>query len=190
MVLSDVNKTYPICPTYSGGRDWPMGAYNPKMNVMFMPLYNSCIDSKPRTDREAKPEFVYNTANVARFPEGKDKVGRIDAISVETGRTAWSWETRVANYAPILATGSGLLFNGSTDRYLRAFDADNGRIVWQTRLHARVSGGAATYSVNGRQYIAIAAGGGPTAIGAPLNQTPEADAVNEGNVMYVFALPE
>ena len=46
IVLSDVNKTYPICPTYSGGRDWPMGAYNPKTNVMFMPLYNACIDSK------------------------------------------------------------------------------------------------------------------------------------------------
>jgi alcohol dehydrogenase (cytochrome c) len=189
-VLSDVNKTYRICPTYSGGRDWPMGAYNPKMNVMFTPLYNSCIDSTPRTDREARPEFVYNTTNVARFPEGKDKVGRIDAISVETGRTVWSWETRVANYAPLLATGSGLLFNGSADRYLRAFDADNGNVVWQTRLHARISGGAATYSINGRQYIAIAAGGGPVVIGAPLQQTPEADSVNEGNVMYVFALPQ
>ena len=189
-VLSDVNKTYRICPTYSGGRDWPMGAYNPKTNVMFMPLSNACIDSKPRTDREAAPQFVYNTMNTARFPEGKDKVGRIDAISVETGRTVWSWETRVSNYSPLLATGSGLLFNGSMDRYLRAFDADNGQVVWQTRLHARASGGTITYSVNGRQYIAIAAGGSPAAIGAPMNLTPEADSANEGNVMYVFALPQ
>ena len=190
MVLSDINKTYPICPTYSGGRDWPMGAYNPKMNVMFFPLSNACIDSTPRGDREAKPEFLYNTTNVARFPAGKDKVGRIDAISPETGRTVWSWETRVSNYSPLLATGSGLLFNGSMDRYLRAFDAANGQVVWQTRLHARASGGAATFSVNGRQYIAIAAGGSPAAIGAPMNLTPEADSINEGNVMYVFALPE
>jgi alcohol dehydrogenase (cytochrome c) len=188
-VLSEVGKTYRICPTYSGGRDWPMGAYNPKMNVMFMPLSNACIDSTARADREARPEFLYNTTNVARFPEGKDKVGRIDAISVETGRTMWSWETRVSNYSPILATGSGLLFNGSMDRYLRAFDAENGQVVWQTRLHARAAGGAATFSINGRQYVAIAAGGGPAAIGAPLNLTPEADSANEGNVMYVFALP-
>jgi len=190
MVLSEVGKTYRICPTYSGGRDWPMGAYNPRMNVMFMPLSNACIDSTARADREAKPEFLYNTTNVARFPEGKDKVGRIDAISVETGRTLWSWETRVSNYSPILATGSGLLFNGSMDRYLRAFDADNGQVVWQTRLHARAAGGAATFSINGRQYVAIAAGGGPAAIGVPLNLTPEADSANEGNVMYVFALPQ
>ena len=51
VVLKDVNKTYSICPTYSGGRDWPMGAYNPKTNTMFMQLSNSCIDTTTRTDR-------------------------------------------------------------------------------------------------------------------------------------------
>src|SRR5712672_1521929 len=162
-VLKDVNKTYRICPTFNGGRDWPMGAYNPKTNVMFMPLSNACIDETARTDRGPAPEFVYNTTNVGRFPTGKDKVGRIDAISVETGRTMWSWETRVANYSPLLATASGLLFNGNLDRYLRAFDADNGQVVWQTRLPSQTVGGAVTYSVNGRQYIAIAAGGGGVA---------------------------
>jgi hypothetical protein len=46
-----------------------------------------------------------------------------------------------------------------------------------------------TYSVNGRQYIAIAAGGGPiAALGVGL--TPEADTASGGNAMYVFALPQ
>src|SRR5437773_2819398 len=143
-VISDVNKTYRICPTFTGGRDWPMGAYNPKTNIMFMPLSNACIDETARTDREAKPEFIYNTTNVGRFPAGKDKVGRIDAISPETGRTVWSWETRVANYSPLLATGSGLLFNGGLDRYLRAFDADTGKVIWETRLPSQTVGGAVT----------------------------------------------
>ena len=69
----------------------------------------------------------------------------------------------MANYSPILATGGGLLFNGSMDRYLRALDADNGQVLWQTRLPSQVAGGAVTFSVNGRQYIAVAAGGGPIA---------------------------
>jgi glucose dehydrogenase len=64
----------------------------------------------------------YNANNVAKFPSGKDKVGRIDAISVETGQ-----------------------------------------LLWQSRLPADVVGGTVTYSVNGRQYIAVAAGGGPFA---------------------------
>jgi alcohol dehydrogenase (cytochrome c) len=188
-VLKEVGKTYHVCPTYNGGRDWPQGAYNPRSNVMYMPLTNLCIDSTARTDREAAPQFVYNTTNVGKFATGKDKVGRIDAISVETGKTLWSWETRVSNYSPILATGTGLLFNGSMDRYLRALDADNGKVLWQTRLGSQAVGGTVTYAVNGRQYIAITAGGGPIAAVA-VGMTPEADTSSGGNAVYVFALPQ
>ena len=123
------------------------------------------------------------------FAAGKDKMGRIDAISVETGRTVWSWETRVANYSPILATGGGLLFNGSMDRYLRALDSDSGRVLCETRLPSQVVGGAITYSVRGRQYVAIAAGGGNIA-GLQVGLTPEADTTSGSNAMYVFALPQ
>jgi alcohol dehydrogenase (cytochrome c) len=187
-VLKEVGKTYHVCPTYNGGRDWPSGAYNPKSNVMFIPLTNLCIDSTARTNAPA-PELVYNTTNVGKFATGKDKVGRIDAISVETGKTLWSWETRVTNYSPLLATGGGLLFNGSMDRYLRALDIDTGRLLWQTRLAAQAVGGTVTYSINGRQYVAITAGGGPiAAIGRGM--TPEADTPSGSNAVYVFALPQ
>jgi alcohol dehydrogenase (cytochrome c) len=188
-VLKEVGKTYHICPTYQGGRDWPQGAYNPKTNIMYMPLSNLCLESTARTDRALAPNLVYNTTNVGRFAAGKDKVGRIDAISVETGRTLWSWETRVSNYSPILATGGGLLFNGSMDRYLRALDADKGQVLWQTRLPSQVVGGAVTFSINRRQYVAVTAGGG--AIGAVgMSMTPEADVRSGNNAVYVFALPE
>jgi len=189
VVLKEVGKTYHVCPTYNGGRDWPQGAYNPRSNIMYFPLTNLCIDSTARTDRRIAPEFAYNTNNVPRFAAGKDKVGRIDAISVETGRTVWTWETRVTNYSPILATGGGLLFNGSMDRYLRGLDADNGRVLWQTRLPSQVVGGAVSYSVNGRQYIAITAGGGPITALA-VSMTPEADMTSGSNGVYVFALPQ
>jgi alcohol dehydrogenase (cytochrome c) len=190
VVLKEVGKTYEICPTYAGGRDWPMGAYNPKSNLMFMPLSNMCISTTARTDRgPPNPSFGYNTTNVGRFSTGKDKVGRIDAINVETGRIAWSWETRVSNYSSLLTTGSGLLFNGSMDRYLRAFDADTGRVIWETRLPSQTVGAPVTYSVNGRQYVAIAAGGGNLA-NMQIGLTPEADTASGSNAVYVFALPQ
>jgi alcohol dehydrogenase (cytochrome c) len=193
VVLKEIDKTYHVCPTYLGGRDWPQGAYNPRSNVMFFPLKNLCIDSTARTDRghpTPEPQFVYNTTNVNKFSTGKDKVGRIDAISVETGRTLWSWETRAVNYSPILATGGGLLFNGTADRYLHAIDADSGQSLWQTRLPSQVLGGTITFSINGRQYIAVAAGGGGPAVGLSTDMTPEADTTSGSNAMYVFALPQ
>jgi alcohol dehydrogenase (cytochrome c) len=188
VVLKEVGKTYFMCPTYNGGRDWPSGAYNPKTNVMYFQLANLCTDTKARTDREPAPQYTYNTQNDAKFAPGKDRVGRIDAISVETGKTLWSWETRVSNYSPILATGGGLLFNGGLDRYLRAFDADTGEVLWQTRLASQAAGHTVTYSVGGRQYIAIPAGGGVNAVGTRM--TPEADMPSGGNAVYVFALPQ
>jgi alcohol dehydrogenase (cytochrome c) len=94
----------------------------------------------------------------------------------------------VTNYSPILATGGGLLFNGSMDRYLRGLDADSGQVLWQARLPSQVGGGAVTYSINGRQYIAVAGGGAIAVTG--LGLTPEADTHSGGNAMYVFALPQ
>jgi alcohol dehydrogenase (cytochrome c) len=188
VVLKDVGKTYFMCPTYNGGRDWPSGAYNPKTNVMYFQLANLCTDTKARGDRDPAPQYTYNTQNDTKFAPGKDKVGRIDAISVETGKTLWSWETRAANYSPILATGGGLLFNGGMDRYLRAFAADTGEVLWQTRLASQAAGHTVTYSVEGRQYIAIPAGGGVNAVGTRM--TPEADMPSGGNAVYVFALPQ
>jgi alcohol dehydrogenase (cytochrome c) len=189
VVLKEIGKTYHVCPTYGGGRDWPYGAYNPRSNVMYVQLSNVCIDSAARADRGPQPQFVYNTNNVGKFAAGKDKVGRIDAISVETGRTLWTWETRVTNYSGILATAGGLLFNGSMDRYLRAFDADKGTVLWQTRLPAQVVGSPVTFSVNGRQYVAITAGGGPVAA-LQVSMTPEADMPSGGNAVYVFSLSQ
>ena len=48
--MRDMNKTYHICPTYDGGRDWPFSAYSPQTNVMYVQLQNLCADMKVRTD--------------------------------------------------------------------------------------------------------------------------------------------
>lgn len=189
VVMKEFNKTYRICPTYTGGRDWPMGAYNPKSGLMYVPMSNLCHNSTARSDRASTPANGYNTNNVPMLSTGKDKVGRIDAVNVETGKTEWTWETRVGNYSPMLTTGGGLVFNGGLDRYLRAFDADNGTLLWQTRLPQTTAGGIASYSVGGKQYIAVVAGSGALA-GGQVQMTPEADMGGTGDAVYVFALSQ
>jgi len=88
----------------------------------------------------------------------------------------------------VLATAGGLVFNGGMDRYLRAHDDADGKILWQTRLASQAVGFTVTYAVNGRQYVAIAAGGGSNP--GALRVTPDADATTGGNAVYVFALPQ
>jgi alcohol dehydrogenase (cytochrome c) len=188
MAMRDLHKIYHQCPTHAGGRDWPFTAYSPETNVLYVQLQNMCADTGTRLDGEPIPARQYNTTTKPVIADGHDKVGRIDAISVETGKTLWSWETRASNYSPVLATAGGLLFNGGMDRYLRALDQSDGKVQWQARLGSQVFGAPVTFSVAGRQYVAVAAGGGYN--NSPLQLTPEQDQVSGGNTVYVFALPQ
>ena len=74
------------------------------------------------------------------------------------------------------------------DRYLRALDQNDGKVLWQTRLGSQVFGTPVTFSVEGRQYIAVAAGGGYN--GGAVNAMPGIDQPSGANMVYVFALPE
>jgi alcohol dehydrogenase (cytochrome c) len=188
-VMRDLNKVYHQCPTHAGGRDWPFAAYSPQTNVMYVQLQNLCADYRVRADNvPSKPHDQYNTLGKAMLADGKTGLGRLDAISVETGKTLWSWETPASNYSPVLATASGLLFNGGMDRYLRAFDQNDGKVLWQTRLGSQVFGAPVTFSVAGRQYVAVAAGGGYNT--SPVTIRPDIDQPSGGNMVYVFALPQ
>ena len=188
-LMRDIHKVYHQCPTHAGGRDWPFSAYSPQTNVLYVQMQNLCADYRVRADNiPSKPHDQYNTLGTAMLADGRSGLGRLDAISVETGKTLWSWETPASNYSPVLATASGLLFNGGMDRYLRAFDQKDGKVLWQTRLGSQVFGAPVTFSVAGRQYIAVAAGGGYNA--GPVTIRPDIDQPSGGNMVYVFALPQ
>jgi alcohol dehydrogenase (cytochrome c) len=189
MFMTDLKKTYHQCPTHAGGRDWPFSAYSPQTNVMYVQLQNLCANYRVRADNiPSQPRDQYNTVGPQVLSDGSANIGRLDAISVETGQTLWSWETPASNYSPVLATSGGILFNGSMDRYLRAFDQNDGKLLWQTRLGSQVFGATVTYRVGGRQYIAVAAGGGFN--NGPIQIRPDLDQPSGGNMVYVFALPQ
>jgi len=187
--MRDLHKSYHQCPTHAGGRDWPFAAYSPQTNAIYVQIQNLCADYRVRADNiPSKPHDQYNTAGTVMVADGHKGLGRIDAISVETGKTLWSWDADASNYSPILATAGGLLFNGTMDRYLRAFDQNDGKMLWQARLGSQVFGAPVTFSVQGRQYIAVAAGGGYNA--APLQIRPDLDQPSGSNMVYVFAVPQ
>jgi len=188
-LMRDINKTYHQCPTHSGGRDWPFAAYSPQTNVMYVMLQNLCTDYKVRADNiPSKPRDQYNTSGKPMLADGSTNIGRLDAISVETGKTLWSWETQASNYSPVLATAGGVLFNGSMDRYFRAFDQSDGKVLWETRLGSQVFGAPVTFKIAGRQYIAVVAGGGYNNVSTQVR--PDLDQPAGGNMVYVFALPQ
>ena len=87
----------------------------------------------------------------------------------------------------LVATGGGLLFGGDTEGKFRAFDQETGKILWEVNLGSPVTGYPITYSVNGRQHVAVSTGN--SLVSSGLNALArELHPANASNV-FVFALP-
>ena len=122
-----------------------------------------------------------------RPPIPKPEIARtIEAISVQTGKTVWKREQR-AGQLSLMSTGGGLLFGGDVSGRFRAYDQRTGDVLWEVNLGAPVNGYPATFTVNGKQYIAVSTGGSGLALGL-VSLTPELRP-GLGNQLYVFALP-
>jgi alcohol dehydrogenase (cytochrome c) len=185
-ILKEVGKAYEVCPTFLGGKDWPPASYFPPLNAIIVPLNNACSTMKPTT-AEPTPRDVYATELTWKLAPGQTNMGRLEAISVETGKTLWKFEQRAPNYAAVLTTAGNLVFTGGQDSRLRAHDARNGRLLWSVRLPSTISGHIVTYAVNGKQYVAVVAGSG-LADGILSAAVPDVDFKSGSNAVFVFAL--
>ena len=184
-LFTGVGQTVLVCPSLAGGKNYHAGAYSPLTGLMFFPLQNTCMESTSTAARPSLDE-LYAIRNRDQIAPGTQDVGTIEAISVETGRTAWKREQR-AGQTSLLATGSGLLFGGDTNGRFRAYDQRTGDILWEVNLGSHVSGFPATFAVNGKQYIAVSTGGTPNTFQL-MQLTPDLRGGTANN-LYVFALP-
>jgi quinoprotein glucose dehydrogenase len=127
------------------------------------------------------------------FPAIAPPWGTLNAIDLNTGDYLWKIpfgeypalvekgmkNTGTENYGGPIVTAGGLLFIGATnfDKKFRAFDKSTGKLLWETILPFAGNATPATYEVNGRQFIVIAAGGG---------KDPKS---GSGGVYVAFSLP-
>jgi quinoprotein glucose dehydrogenase len=148
---------------------------------------------------EADPrELKYTMDGYNKFldPDGYPAItppwGTLNAMDLNTGKMAWSIpfgeypelaakglrDTGSENYGGPVVTAGGLVFIGATvyDHKFHAYDKSNGKLLWETNLPAGGTATPATYAVNGRQFVVIAAGGGKC-------RTPS------GGAYQAFALP-
>ncbi len=93
---------------------------------------------------------------------GADHIGELQAWNLDTGQKAWSHPFANSQlWGPVLATAGGVLFAGGTnDRYFRAFDASNGKTLWEFRTSSGVNGVPVSFQIDGKQYIAVQSGWG------------------------------
>ncbi|MCR6670153.1 PQQ-dependent dehydrogenase, methanol/ethanol family [Devosia ginsengisoli] len=188
-------KTY--CPSVHGGRDWPSTAYSPDTGLLYIPANaNMCTElTGAEVEYEAGQPFIGFDSLEFQVTDDAEYIGSVQAWDVATGEMKWEHKfPRSGNWGPILATGGGLIFSGGTnDRMFRAYDAENGDVLWEQKLNSGVIGTPSTFEVDGKQYVAVQAGYGVDAV---FNNTVIAEHfgissdVPQGGVVWVFEVKD
>ncbi|MGB7180493.1 MAG: PQQ-binding-like beta-propeller repeat protein, partial [Burkholderiaceae bacterium] len=146
-----------------------------------------------------KPGQLYLTAAISDIgltlkEKGVDHIGEVQAWKVGSHEKVWQHDFKYHNWGPILATGGDLLFAGGTnDRYFRAFDAKTGKVLWKMRTNSGVTAVPSTFSVDGKQYVAVQSGWGVDAqrMQDGLDKIFDTKTyVPQGGMIWVFALDE
>ncbi len=146
-----------MLPGANGGVEWSPMAVNPQLGLAYAINLH-----QPMT---------YHVANSA-YPNGKlwlggafkvipseEQWGNISAVDYNTGKIRWQVKTPQPMIGGVLATASGLIFTGEGNGEFKAYDAETGSTLWMFQAGAGVNAPPSSYSVGGKQYIVVGAGG-------------------------------
>ena len=153
---SRTNMETDICPGNMGGKNWPPTAYNPDLKLWYIPVIESCnrIKVEVMTPDKLKPREFWTGGG----PSQPFRItGSVTAIDVLTGKIAGKLETPFPNLGGMLATPD-LVFTGQPSGEVHALDAKSLQKLWEFNTGGGVNAPPMTFSVDGKQYIAILVG--------------------------------
>jgi len=181
-----------MCPSPLGARNWPATAIDPSTDVLYVPMVEFCTDysySPGSPEQTAKGGVDINFSGMLPRPGADGKFSRLTAMDLKTGKVLWMRRQRAPLASAMLATAGGIVFSGDRDRYFRALDKSTGQVLWETRLNATPNSFPVTFTVDGRQYVAVATGGGSSWDGATAAAGTEIVNPAGGTTLWVFELP-
>ena len=159
-----------ILPGNQGGTNWYNPSFSPKTGLFYVPTWAnySSLYVKDVTPYEEGSRFTGGTARPTtpngirtatnNYAKEDEEYGAIRALDPHTGQMKWQFKMADVTDAGVLTTSSNLLFSGGREGYFYALDARDGKLLWKFPVGGRVISGPMTYSLNGKQYVEVAAG--------------------------------
>jgi len=158
-----------VFPHFAGATNWYSPSYSPRTGLFYVPAW---MDSSANFARRPA-DYVEGRAFLGAFPTGTtlsingtqvnrrlpgEGYGAVLALDPRTGQKKWEFTMTDITDAGILTTASDLLFSGGREGFVYALDARSGALLWKAPVAGIVQAAPMTYAMNGRQYVAIAAG--------------------------------
>jgi alcohol dehydrogenase (cytochrome c) len=147
-----------MLPGANGGVEWSPKAINPKTRMVYAANLH-----QPMTYHVEPAEYPGGDklwlGGAFKVIPGERQWGRLAAVNMDTGKMDWHVDTEQPLIGGVLATAGGLVFTGEGNGWFRAYDARNGKKLWEFQCGAGVNAPAVSYEIGGKQYIAVAAGG-------------------------------
>jgi len=183
-------KSEKLCPTNNGGKNWEPSAYNPQLGLIYIPSIEGCnyielVEQKDMVDQggTVKPRERF-TGGAPRTPDRL--YGSLKAVDPTTGETKAAQTLTYPNMAGVLATAGNLIFLGHYDGTFAAYDAKTLNEVWSFNVGSPIQAPPVSYSVNGKQYVAILVGARMWPF--IVENAPELKNQASASMLYVFSL--
>jgi alcohol dehydrogenase (cytochrome c) len=145
-----------VYPSIQGAANWHSPSYSPKTNL----FYQTAVEMGTifyKGEAVYKPGIGF-TAGGGRTINGDDGWSAVRALEATTGKLKWEFKLLSAGRSSLLSTAGGLVFGGTEEGNFFALDSDTGKPLWDTQLGANIRGIPVSFGVDGKQYVAIAAG--------------------------------
>ncbi len=147
-----------VCPGLAGATNWMAPAYHPETGLFYVQATEGCqIFTKREEPWKLGKQYFGGTA---KNVPGKPRTKHLRALDLATGEIRWDVEQTGgrSTWGGVLSTDGGLVFYGDDSGAFAALQATDGEPLWNFQLNVQFRGSPMTYRLNGRQYVAIAAG--------------------------------
>ncbi len=146
-----------VCPGAAGATNWMSPTYDPQTQLFYVTAREQCDIFSTAPQPYERGHAYYGSAY---FPndDAAPFTGALRAIEPGTGNIKWEWKHPSPTWSGVLSTAGGLVFTGDAEGNFIALEAASGKALWHFQCGASVYSSPMSFAIDGKQYVAVAAG--------------------------------
>jgi alcohol dehydrogenase (cytochrome c) len=155
-----------VCPGAIGATNWMSPTFDPQTGLFYVTVREQC-DTFSTAPQPYEAGHAYYGSAYFPSDEAEPYVGSLKTLDPVTGQVKWEFPHVSPSWSGVLSTAGGLLFTGDAEGNFIALDAPSGKALWHFQMGGEVYASPMAFAIDGKEYVAIAAGSAVYAFGLP-----------------------